>query len=264
MLVGTPSAELEKAAADEAEGLAAAEEVDDDFDLVNNSTGGGVPLHEDPSSIALVNARSLSYQPRMIFTPRPGKRLLVLDLDYTIYDHRSTAEDAMQLARPHLHEFLERAYVHYDILIWSATSMRWIVQKLTSMGLLSSPERFRLLALFDHSAMCTVNATSVGPIDVKPLAVVWARFPEYSARNTIMVDDLAKNCLMNPQSGLRIRPCRNLTNPVTRDADAELKKLACYLEILATTVDDFTTLGGHRKWESLVSSRLDGVTTDES
>ena len=31
---------------------------------------------------------------------RQGKKLLVLDIDYTLFDHRSTAENPLQLMRP--------------------------------------------------------------------------------------------------------------------------------------------------------------------
>lgn len=41
---------------------------------------------------------------------RPGKKLLVLDIDYTLFDHRSTAETGAELMRPFLHEFLTSAY----------------------------------------------------------------------------------------------------------------------------------------------------------
>nr|GEV86370.1 At4G06599-like protein [Tanacetum cinerariifolium] len=40
---------------------------------------------------------------------KEGKKLLVLDIDYTLFDHRSTAENP-QLMRPYLHEFLTAAY----------------------------------------------------------------------------------------------------------------------------------------------------------
>ncbi len=46
---------------------------------------------------------------------------------------------------------------------------------------------------------------------VKPLGVIWGKFPQYSQRNTIMFDDLRRNFLMNPQSGLRIRPFREVS-----------------------------------------------------
>ena len=114
---------------------AAAETIDDDFDIAPSADPQGTPLDKDATCLAKVAARAEQYKPRMIFTPRPGKRLLVLDIDYTIFDHRSTAESAMELARPHLHTFLQRAYVDYDLVFWSATSMRWIVLKLTVRAL---------------------------------------------------------------------------------------------------------------------------------
>lgn len=71
-------------------------------------------------------------------------KLLVLDIDYTLFDHRSPAENPLELMRPcrfintqlqkflfnsslmqdicaDLHEFLSAVYSEYDIIIWSAT-----------------------------------------------------------------------------------------------------------------------------------------------
>ncbi|KAK4433062.1 Ubiquitin-like domain-containing CTD phosphatase [Sesamum alatum] len=36
---------------------------------------------------------------------RKGKKLLVLDIDYTLFDHRSTTENPLELMMPYLHEF---------------------------------------------------------------------------------------------------------------------------------------------------------------
>jgi hypothetical protein len=50
--------------------------------------------------------------------PRPGKKLLVADIDYTIFDLNSSAERPDELARPYLHQFFAAAYANYDIVIW--------------------------------------------------------------------------------------------------------------------------------------------------
>lgn len=63
--------------------------------------------------------------------PRPGKHCLVLDIDYTIFDLGTPGENAGEKIRPFLHEFLESAYAHYDIVIWSATSMKWVEGKVS-------------------------------------------------------------------------------------------------------------------------------------
>lgn len=50
-----------------------------------------------------------------------------------------------------------------------------------------------------------------GLLDVKPLGSVWGQHPQWGPHNTVMFDDLSRNFLMNPQSGLKIRPCRGMT-----------------------------------------------------
>ena len=54
--------------------------------------------------------RVKSYEVKIINEPREGKKLLVLDIDYTLFDHKSTAETGRELMRPYLHEFLTTAY----------------------------------------------------------------------------------------------------------------------------------------------------------
>ena len=41
---------------------------------------------------------------------REDKKLLVLDIDYTLFDHRTPAETGAELMRPYLHDFLASAY----------------------------------------------------------------------------------------------------------------------------------------------------------
>ena len=81
--------------------------------------------------------------------------------------------------------------------------------------------------------------------------VVWHHFPQFGPHNTIMFDDLSRNFLANPQTGLKIRPCRGMTIPANREKDDELARLAEYLELISA-LDDLTGLN-HRRWEEYVS-----------
>ncbi|KMZ71358.1 Ubiquitin-like domain-containing CTD phosphatase [Zostera marina] len=181
---------------------------------------------------------------------REGKKLLVLDIDYTLFDHRSTAENPLELMRPHLHEFLAVVYTEYDIMIWSATSMKWVELKMGQLGVLNNPN-YKITALVDSLAMITVQSDTRGTFDCKPLGVIWAKFSEfYNSKNTIMFDDLRRNFVMNPQNGLAIRPFRKAH--INRSSDNELVKLTQYL-LAISELSDLSNLD-HRRWESYLES----------
>ncbi|KAL0422261.1 UNVERIFIED_CONTAM: Ubiquitin-like domain-containing CTD phosphatase [Sesamum latifolium] len=174
---------------------------------------------------------------------REGKKLLVLDIDYTLFDHRSPAENPLELMRPCKFSCV---YAEYDIMIWSATSMKWVELKMGQLGVLNNPN-YKITALLDHLAMITVQSDTRGVFDCKPLGLIWAHFPEYySAKNTIMFDDLRRNFVMNPRNGLTIKPFRKAH--ANRDSDQELVKLTQYLLAIAE-LDDLSALD-HRNWES--------------
>lgn len=185
------------------------------------------------------------YKIRVLNPPREAKKLVVLDIDYTLFDHRSPAENPHELMRPYLHEFLTAAYSEYDIIIWSATSMKWVEVKMKELGVLNNPN-YKITALLDHLAMISVQSQSHGVFDCKPLGLIWGKFPEfYNPGNTIMFDDLKRNFVMNPQNGLVIRPFRKAH--LNRAKDQELIGLTQYLLAIAD-LDDFQELD-HTRWE---------------
>merc|ERR1712080_420216 len=100
-------------------------DVVDDFDFTEEE----VEAQYRDVYLKKIERRIDEYQLKFINPPREGKKLLVLDIDYTLFDHRSVAEQAGELMRPYLHEFLEEAYKYYDLIIWSATSLKWIEEK---------------------------------------------------------------------------------------------------------------------------------------
>ena len=194
--------------------------------------------------MAKVERRVKDYKINELNPTREGKHLLVLDIDYTLFDHRSAAETGAELMRPYLHEFLTSAYDHYDIVIWSATGMRWIEEKMRLLGV-STHSAYKIMFYLDSNAMISVY-NNRGVIDVKPLGVIWGLYPQYSSKNTIMFDDIRRNFLMNPKSGLKIRPFRQAH--LNRQSDKELLKLSRYLRDIAENCVDFDKLN-HRKWE---------------
>ncbi|XP_075214018.1 ubiquitin-like domain-containing C-terminal domain phosphatase 1 [Lycorma delicatula] len=222
-------------------------EIIDDFDIED---GEEVALECKDVYLAKIDKRIRDYNIKMLSQPRPGKKLLVLDIDYTLFDHRSTAQTGAELMRPYLHEFLASAYKDYDIVIWSATSMKWIEEKMKLLGV-SSHQGYRILFYLDCLAMISVHTPKYGVVQVKPLGVIWGKFSQYTPANTIMFDDIRRNFLMNPNNGLRISAFRHAhTNRAT---DRELLRLAKYLKVIAN-VDDFGTLN-HRHWEQVVKER---------
>lgn len=222
-------------------------EVVDDFVLGQDEV---VEIKDKPVNQQKLRRRVQQYKIKLRNPCREGKKLLVLDIDYTLFDHRSPAENPLELMRPYLHEFLTSAYAEYDIMIWSATSMRWVELKMEQLGVLSNPQ-YKITALLDHLGMITVQSDSRGTFDCKPLGLIWEQFPKfYNSKNTIMFDDLRRNFVMNPQNGLTIKPFWKAHS--NRGSDQELVKLTQYLLSIAE-LDDLSHID-HRNWERYTES----------
>jgi ubiquitin-like domain-containing CTD phosphatase 1 len=110
-----------------------------------------------------------------------------------------------------MHELLESVYQHYEIVIWSQTSWKWLEMKITELGLLTHPA-YRVAWVMDRTSMFKVNGQRRGKPyvhEVKALDVIFAKLPQFTPANTIHIDDLARNFVMNPGEGLRISAFRN-------------------------------------------------------
>ncbi|XP_015791280.1 ubiquitin-like domain-containing CTD phosphatase 1 [Tetranychus urticae] len=202
-----------------------------------------IPVSQRQEFLAKIEKRVREYKITVFNPSREGKKLLVLDIDYTLYDHRSTAEHVSQLMRPYLHEFLTSAYEDYDIVIWSATSMKWIEIKMREMGVHPNPN-FKIMFFLDSGAMINIVSPDYGLLNVKPLGVIWGKFPQYNSKNTIMFDDIRRNFLMNPQNGLHIAPFKEAYK--NRHKDKELLYLSRYLKHIAK-LKDLSSLN-HKHW----------------
>lgn len=216
-------------------------EVINDFDIGEDE----IMIENRDEYLAKIKKRVDNYNFNILNEPRPGKKLLVLDVDYTLFDHRSVAEKGIELMRPYLHEFLTSCYQSFDIIIWSATNMKWVEAKMKELSVLANPN-YKIMFMLDSLAMITVDHPKYGVIETKPLGVIWGKFPEhYNKENSIIIDDLRRNFIMNPQNGLKIRPFREAH--LNRGKDKELKGLSKYLEQIAQ-LDDFGSVN-HDKWE---------------
>ncbi|KAJ3434454.1 ubiquitin-like domain-containing ctd phosphatase [Anaeramoeba flamelloides] len=195
--------------------------------------------------------------------PRPGKKLVVFDIDKTIFDMKGIGSSNLELTRPGLHPMLERIYPHYDIIFWSQTKWNWIEAKLFEMGVLSNP-KFGVNFILDITSMLKITSNyykkkiskSMTKEEkekletrkhwIKPLEIIWRRFPDfYNEKNTIHIDDLGRNFVLNPKNGLLIK---QFTKKAGISQDKELFYLTEYLLYIAEHYDDVRVLD-HKHWK---------------
>ena len=62
----------------------------------------------------------------------------------------------------------------YDIVIWSATGMKWIEVKMRELGVTSNPN-YKITFMLDSKAMISVFTDQYGVVLVKPLGVIWGK-----------------------------------------------------------------------------------------
>jgi len=179
----------------------------------------------------------------------PKKKLIVLDLDYTLFDTggSETAPSYTALKRPFLDEFMKTVYQHYNICVWSQTSWKYIELKLTELGLLTNPD-FKISFIMDRNSMFEVTSIRQGkPFvhEVKALGIIWKYYPQFGPHNSIHIDDLSRNFAMNPQNGLKITAYKNYAQS---QHDRELFELSKYLKHIFS-FDDFTKLD-FKNWQN--------------
>ncbi|XP_077182498.1 ubiquitin-like domain-containing CTD phosphatase 1 isoform X2 [Paroedura picta] len=190
------------------------EDVVNDFDIEEEV----VEVENREENLLKISRRVKEYKVEILNPPREGKKLLVLDVDYTLF---------------------------------AATNMKWIEAKMKELGV-SNNANYKIAFMLDSAAMITVHTPRRGLIDVKPLGVIWGKFSEfYNKKNTIMFDDIGRNFLMNPQNGLKIKPF--MKAHLNRDKDKELLKLTQYLKEIAK-LDDLLELN-HKHWERYLTKK---------
>jgi ubiquitin-like domain-containing CTD phosphatase 1 len=145
--------------------------------------------------------------------PREGKRLLVLDLDYSTYHSLHLADNSSrrfqasprwvspsQRVRSSLYARIlgdvsqfstdqadERCYEHYDIVIWSQTHWRWLESKLVELEIVGGPHNYKISFVVDRQPMFPVFTLRGGgqmqKHEVKALSYIWAQYPQWGRHN---------------------------------------------------------------------------------
>ncbi|KAI0811003.1 HAD IIID h [Irpex lacteus] len=212
----------------------------------------------DQRNLRKIREHTAKLKVDVVYPFREGKRLLVLDIDYTILDTKPLTTGALppnECARPGLHEFLEAVYPHYDICIWSQTSWIWLETKLVELGMLGGPHNYQVHTVLDKTCMFTVFSEREGKQykhSVKALQIIWNHFKQFGPHNTIHIDDLGRNFALNPNQGLKISAYKDCYTPVAH-ADRELEKVGRYMVHIASTCESFAALN-HKDWKNVVKS----------
>lgn len=249
----------------------------DDFDLDFNAGTDEWLAHINTSENLQKFTESTNIY--LMNEPRPGKPLMVLDLDHTLLDFcrktiersvnsnsdrsmnsstiLSTDETIERMKRPYMDEFLSRVYQFYDLVVWSQTSWRWLETKLIELGMLTNA-RYKFCFVLDKTSMFPITSTlkngETRKHSVKPLQIIWNKFSHWRPHNTVHLDDLSRNFALNPKNGLKVTPFYRKKK--SRSKDMELLGLATFLQKLALEVHDFTTVD-LRDWVDVVAGKKD-------
>eukprot|EP01055_Gregarina_sp_Pseudo9_P001665 Gregarina_sp_Pseudo_9__1664@NODE_211_length_3603_cov_39_818743_g196_i0_p1_GENE_NODE_211_length_3603_cov_39_818743_g196_i0NODE_211_length_3603_cov_39_818743_g196_i0_p1_ORF_typecomplete_len419_score53_01NIF/PF03031_18/4_8e03NIF/PF03031_18/2_5e26Blt1/PF12754_7/0_00041ubiquitin/PF00240_23/0_0056ubiquitin/PF00240_23/2_1e03_NODE_211_length_3603_cov_39_818743_g196_i010822338 len=259
LLLGTPAAEQLPVEVEESQRLHAGDQ------LIYDSAEAQKLVYKllaIERNVVCLAAATEGTEIRLIRSPRPGKKLLVLDIDYTIYDCKGASKGypTELLKRPYLEQFLNLIHPHYDLVIWSQTRWQWVEAKCTELGLLTHPFIGPCFTL-DRSSMVNLQLPAETKLtyskkarreaEVKALQILWSKnINNWRSSNTLIVDDLPRNFMLNPLNGVPVRPYTKDLHAV----DKELLLLGHYL-VQVASVEDVTTMN-HSQWKQYMKTTL--------
>lgn len=87
---------------------------------------------------------------------------------------------------------------------------------------------------------------------VKPLQIIWSKFPRWGSHNTVHIDDLSRNFALNLSSGIKIKGYYRKKSKASRDS--ELLGLSKYLVDLAEAKISFDDVD-FDLWQDVVSGK---------
>lgn len=206
---------------------------------------GGDPLEavdiDDLEGIQkAVDELIIHYDIQVLSPFREGKKLLILDLDCTL----TFSNGSPRLDDRNRTEMLVKIYDKYDIILWSTMSREDMARKLETLKLRSSRE-YAFAFYLDGNATVSTSSRQFHRIQLKPLAFIWRKFPQFSAKNTIVFDDNWRNYAANKRSGMSTQRTQGV------DADSNLNpnlaNIVQYLEYISGLPS--LLLFDHNQWE---------------
>ncbi len=117
---------------------------------------------------------------------------------------------------------------------------------------------YKICFVLDKTSMFQIISTNRSGKNVthhvKPLQIIWSKFPQWNSHNTVHLDDLARNFALNLDSGLK---CTAYYRKKKGSKDAELLGLGRFLELLATNeeVKDNFVHVDFQFWQDYVSGK---------
>lgn len=63
---------------------------------------------------------------------------------------------------------------------------------MTFAGVSNHPD-YKIAFHLDYLAMISVHTQKYGVVNVKPLGIIWGKYKQFSAKNTIMFDDIRRS-----------------------------------------------------------------------
>lgn len=115
---------------------------------------------------------------------------------------------------------------------------------------------YRICFVLDKMSMFTVKSTKRGGTSVvhhvKPLQIIWSKFPRWGSHNTVHIDDLSRNFALNLGSGIKIKAYYRKKSQAARDS--ELLGLSKYLVELAEAKVSFDDVD-FDSWQDVVSGK---------
>ena len=131
---------------------------------------------------------------------------IILDMDGTLGDYIPASFEEnprrhfmhMPIPRPGLRKFFAFVFAHYErVSIWTAASIEWF-------------EFFKLSVLLPNMPQGTsfhfekTRAMDEPYVALKPLSVIYKKFPDYNSSNTVIVDDNVETFKDNRENALHI------------------------------------------------------------